>query len=206
MASCAAPRRAKQLPAESTGRTIGATRPAFVKIASSVTDREASAEIIEACRRGDRDGFRVLYETYKDRVYSACLYFFHGDAAEAADVTQEVFVKLFSVIAGFREGAAFSTWLYRMVHNACIDSTRRKKVRERVPEIQQGSLASHETELLQSRDAATIQQAVSSLPPKYRVAILLRHFEDFSYEDMSKVLFCFFGLVVSRGGKWAFFF
>ena len=69
-------------------RTIEATRPAFVKIASSVTDREASAEIIQACRRGDRDAFRVLYEIYKDRVYSACLYFFHGDAAEAADVAQ----------------------------------------------------------------------------------------------------------------------
>jgi RNA polymerase sigma-70 factor (ECF subfamily) len=163
-----------------------------------VTDREVSAEVIEACRRGDRDAFRLLYETYKDRVYSACFYFFHGDAAEAADVTQEVFVKLFSVIAGFREGAAFSTWLYRMVHNACIDSARRKKIRERVPEIQRGSVASHETELLHSRDAATIQQAVSSLPPKYRVAVLLRHFEDCSYEDMSKVLKCSMGTVASR--------
>lgn len=163
-----------------------------------MTDREVSTEVIEACRRGDRDAFRVLYETYKDRVYSACLYFFHGDAAEAADVTQEVFVKLFSVIAGFREGAAFSTWLYRIVHNACVDSTRRTKIRERVPEIQAGSVASHEMELLHSRDAATIQQAVSSLPPKYRVAVLLRHFEDFSYEDMSKVLNCSMGTVASR--------
>jgi len=163
-----------------------------------VTDREVSSEVIEACRRGDRDAFRVLYETYKNRVYSACLYFFHGDAAEAADVTQEVFVKLFAVIASFREGAAFSTWLYRMVHNTCVDSTRRKKVRERIPEIQTDSVASHEMQLLHSRDAATIQQAVSSLPPKYRVAVLLRHFEDFSYEDMSKVLNCSMGTVASR--------
>jgi RNA polymerase sigma-70 factor (ECF subfamily) len=163
-----------------------------------VTDREISAELLEACRRGDRDAFRVVYETYKDRVYSACLYFFHGDAAEAADVTQEVFIKLFSAVGRFREGAAFSTWLYRLVHNACIDSTRRKKLRERIPEIQPGSVASHEMELLHSRDAAAIQQAVSSLPPKYRVTVLLRHFEDFSYEDMSKILNCSMGTVASR--------
>lgn len=163
-----------------------------------MTDREVSTEVIEACRRGDRDAFRVLYETYKDRVYSACLYFFHGDAAEAADVTQEVFVKLFTVIAGFREGAAFSTWLYRMAHNACIDSTRRRKMRERPVEAQTDCVASHEAEILHSRDAVTIQQAVSSLPPKYRMAVLLRHFEDFSYEDMSKVLNCSMGTVASR--------
>jgi RNA polymerase sigma-70 factor (ECF subfamily) len=163
-----------------------------------VTEREIAPEVIQACRRGDRDAFRVLYETYKDRVYSACLYFFHGDAAEAADVTQEIFLKLFAVIASFREGAAFSTWLYRLVHNACVDSTRRRKVQARVPENQPDSVASHEVELLHSRDAATIQQAVSSLPPKYRVAVLLRHFEDFSYEDMSKVLNCSMGTVASR--------
>lgn len=163
-----------------------------------MTDREVTTEVIESCRRGDRDAFRVLYEAYKDRVYSACLYFFHGDAAEAADVTQEVFLKLFAVIGTFREGAAFPTWLYRLVHNACVDSTRRRKVRTRVPEIQPDPVASHETELLHSRDAAAIQQAVSSLPPKYRAAVLLRHFEDFSYEDMSKVLNCSMGTVASR--------
>lgn len=163
-----------------------------------MTDREVTTEVIEACRCGDRDAFRVLYEAYKDRVYSACLYFFHGDTAEAADVTQEVFLKLFAVIGTFRQGAAFSTWLYRLVHNACVDSTRRRKVRERAPEAQSDSVASHEMAVLHSRDAAAIQQAVSSLPPKYRVAVLLRHFEDFSYDDMSKVLNCSMGTVASR--------
>jgi RNA polymerase sigma-70 factor (ECF subfamily) len=163
-----------------------------------VTEREAAPDIIEACRRGDRDAFRVLYETYKDRVYSACLYFFHGDAAEAADITQEVFLKLFATIAGFREGAAFSTWLYRLVHNACVDATRRRKIRARIPENQPASVTSHEMNLLHWSDAETIQQAVSSLPSKYRAAVLLRHFEDFSYEDMSKVLNCSMGTVASR--------
>ena len=82
-------------------------------------------EIIAACRRGDREAFRVLYEAYKDRVYSMTLYFFHGDAATAADVTQQVFLKLLQSIAQFRGDSDFSTWLYRFVVNACVDRTRR---------------------------------------------------------------------------------
>ena len=55
---------------------------------------EISPEILEACRRGDREAFRALYEAHKDRVYSVALHFFKGDAATAADVTQQVFVKV----------------------------------------------------------------------------------------------------------------
>ena len=50
-----------------------------------LSGREISADIIESCRRGDREAFRVLYETYKDKVYSIALYFFHGDSSAAAD-------------------------------------------------------------------------------------------------------------------------
>lgn len=163
-----------------------------------MTERELAPDVIEACRRGDRDAFRALYEAYKDKVYSTCLYFFHGDTAEAADVTQEVFLKLFATIAGFRGDSGFSTWLYRLVHNACLDTARRKSIRARAVEGPPDFVASHEQEFLHSADATTIQQAVSSLPPKYRLPILMRHFEDFSYEDMSKALNCSMGTVASR--------
>jgi DNA-directed RNA polymerase specialized sigma24 family protein len=80
-----------------------------------LSDREVSAEIIDCCRAGDRDAFRVLYDLYKDRVYSVSLYFFHGDETIAADVTQQVFLKLITSIGQFKGDAAFSTWLYRLV-------------------------------------------------------------------------------------------
>lgn len=163
-----------------------------------MTERELAPDIVEACRRGDRDAFRMLYEAYKDKVYSTCLYFFHGDSAEAADVTQEVFLKLFAGIASFRGDSGFSTWLYRMVHNACLDSARRKSIRARVVPGGSDAVASHEQDFLHAVDSKTIQQAVSSLPPKYRLPVLLRHFEDFSYEDMSKALNCSMGTVASR--------
>src|SRR5688572_1987343 len=89
------------------------------------TGGEISPAILDGCRRGDRDAFHTLYEAYKDRVYSIALYYFHGDSEAASDVAQQVFLKLIRDIARFRGDAAFSTWLHRLVVNACIDRSRR---------------------------------------------------------------------------------
>lgn len=93
----------------------------------SLSDREITREIIESCRSGDPAAFRALYELYNDQVYLISLYFFHGDQAVASDVTQQVFVKLLTSICQFRGEAGFSTWLYRLVVNACTDAARRRK-------------------------------------------------------------------------------
>jgi len=90
----------------------------------NLSDREISAEIIEACRLGDRDAFRALYEVYKDRVYSISLYFFHGDQAMASDVSQQVFLKLMTSIGQFRGDAGFSTWLRGLRQAPCSFSPR----------------------------------------------------------------------------------
>jgi RNA polymerase sigma-70 factor (ECF subfamily) len=164
----------------------------------SVADSEIAASILEACRHGDRDAFRALYEVYKDRVYSICLYFFHGDTAEAADVTQEVFLKLFAGVRSFHGDAVFSTWLYRLVQNACLDASRRRAARARIVEPRGIAPASPEDKLLNSQQAEVVQQAVSALPPKFRLPILLRYFNDFSYEEMSTTLNCSMGTVASR--------
>ena len=163
-----------------------------------MADREIAASILESCRHGDRDAFRALYETYKDRVYSICLYFFHGDTAEAADVTQEVFLKLFAGIAAFRGDAGFGTWLYRLTQNACLDASRRRAARARLAARDSSSPVTHPDDLTQAEEANMVQQAVSSLPPKFRLPILLRYFQDFSYEEMSAALNCSMGTVASR--------
>ena len=74
----------------------------------NLSGRELSTEIIESCRSGDRDAFRVLYDLHKDRVYSIALYFFGGDPAVASDVTQQVFLKLMTSIHQFSGDAEFS--------------------------------------------------------------------------------------------------
>jgi RNA polymerase sigma-70 factor (ECF subfamily) len=167
-----------------------------------VADREIDAGIIEACRRGDRDAFRALYESYRDKVYSISLYFFHGNEADAADVTQEVFVKLYAGMESFRGDALFSTWLYRLVRNSCLDGSRGKAARARnlQPEarIARVSAANQEEDLMRGEAARAVQRAVSQLPPKFRLPILLRHFEELSYEEMAATLNCSMGTVASR--------
>src|SRR5262245_14352012 len=79
---------------------------------------------IVACRRGDSEAFRLVFETYRDRVYSIALCFFDGNDAAAKDITQEVFLKLMMTISQFQNRSEFSTWLYRMVTNACLDRKR----------------------------------------------------------------------------------
>jgi RNA polymerase sigma-70 factor (ECF subfamily) len=165
-------------------------------------DREVTVEIVEACRAGDRDAFRALYDLYKDKVYSIALYFFHGDTALASDVCQQVFLKLITGIEHFRGDSEFSTWLHRMVVNACVDSSRRRKAAPAVFDPAKlemfANKASQEDDLARAQMTNSVRAAISALPPKFRIAILLKHFEDFSYEQMAEALHCSLGTVGSR--------
>lgn len=165
-------------------------------------EHDVTPAVLEGCRRGDRDAFRLLYETYKDRVYSIALYFFHGDAATAADVTQHVFLKLLDSIGQFRGDAAFSTWLYRFVVNACVDRTRGAGARAKTVDAavleNVARPASQEAALAEKETARAVQNAVARLSPKVRIAILLRYFDDLSYAEMADVLKCSIGTVASR--------
>lgn len=144
----------------------------------------------------------MLYDTYKDRVYSLSLYFFHGDETVAADVTQQVFLKVITAVAQFKGDAAFSTWLYRLVVNACQDAARRRKSaaiagdRSWLEEFP--SPCSHEDDYTRDQNARRVRDAVSALPPKLRIAVLLRYFDELSYEEMARVLHCSMGTVASR--------
>lgn len=168
----------------------------------NLSDREISAAIVESCRAGDRDAFRVLYDLYKDRVYSISLYFFHGDRSEASEATQQVFLKLMTSIGQFRGEAEFSTWLYRLVVNACMDAARRRRAepiaadRPRLEAFGRGS--SQEDDYARAQMAESVRSAVWALPTKFRIAVLLRYFEDLSYEQMAEALHCSVGTVASR--------
>jgi RNA polymerase sigma-70 factor (ECF subfamily) len=168
----------------------------------NLSDREIGTEIIEACRLGDRNAFRALYDLYKDRVYGMALYFFHGDQAVASDVAQQVFLKLMTSISRFRGEAEFSTWLYRLVVNACMDETRNRRSKAVLVDRSRmegfAAPVSQEEDYARAQMADSVRVAISALPPKFRIAILLRYFEDLSYEGMARVLHCSMGTVASR--------
>jgi len=171
--------------------------------------------LIEACRQGDRESFRQLFELHKDRVWSIALHFI-GEEAAARDITQQVFLKLFTAINHFRGEAGFSTWLYRMTVNACLDEQRRRRrflsldifrtddernpmEKQRAREVEQATRQlAQEDHHSQLELSAAVKSAVRQLKPKLRIAILLKYFEGLSYEEMASVLGCSAGTVASR--------
>ena len=157
---------------------------------------------IEGCRSGDTEAFRLIYESYKDRVYSIAICFFEGDEATARDITQQVFLKLMTNISKFENRSEFSTWLYRVVTNACLDrkrSLRRLLFFGSANEIEvRDKRRSLEDAFAHREIEASIRSAVGALKPKLRIAILLKYFEDLSYDEIAKILGCSKGTVASR--------
>jgi RNA polymerase sigma-70 factor, ECF subfamily len=157
--------------------------------------------VIEACQAGDREAFRLLFETYKDRVFSIACYSFGGDETAAGDVSQQIFLKLMTSIGQFRGDSAFTTWLYRLVVNACIDE-RRKRRRfmpfELKPTASIEERRPQEKRYAKLEIADSVHAAISELKPKLRMPILLKYVEDLSYEEIAGVLGCSKGTVASR--------
>ena len=169
--------------------------------AARMTERTTEAQIIEACKTGDRAAFHSLFEIYKDRVYSIA-YHFSNDDAMARDVTQQVFLKLFTAIAQFRQDSEFATWLYRVVANACVDEQRKR--RRFVPFDPQLEVKTMTTRGLQEdtyerrQRAASVRAAIAELSPKLRLPLLLKYVEGLSYEEIAAALNCSIGTVSSR--------
>lgn len=168
----------------------------------AMSERQSDAGLIAACQRGDREAFRLLFEAHKDRVYSVALYFFGGDDAQAADITQQVFLKLFTKIAQFRSESEFTTWLHRLTTNACVDERRKVRRLTQLDETagpQFVAAAGGQEERYARREVAErITEAVAELKPKLRVVVLLKYFEGLSYEEMAQALGCSKGTVASR--------
>lgn len=158
-------------------------------------------ELVAACQRGDRDAFRTLFELHQDRVYSIALRF-SGDPAEAMDIAQDTFLKLFSGIRLFRGQSAFETFLYRLVVNCCLD--RKRKQRRLIPLIDEwaatlrSTAASPRDELLQTEMRSLVQRAIGKLSADLRMVIVLRYTEGLAYDQIAEVLGCSSGTVASR--------
>ena len=160
------------------------------------------SDLIVACQRGDRESFRLLFETYKDRVFSIAVYSLGGDHAAASDVTQQIFLKLMTSITQFRGDAEFTTWLYRMVINACTDEHRRRRrflpIGESMPSSRTVDRNQQEKRYARVEIGNSVRNAINELKPKLRLPILLKYLEGLSYEEIATVMDCSKGTVASR--------
>jgi RNA polymerase sigma-70 factor (ECF subfamily) len=135
-------------------------------------------------------------------VFSIAVYSFGGDEAAASDVSQQIFLKLMTSITQFRGDSAFTTWLYRLVVNACTDEQRKRRrflnFGKSTPVSVVGERRPQEKRYAKLELADSVQAAIQELKPKLRLPILLRYVDDLSYEEIAGALGCSRGTVASR--------
>lgn len=169
---------------------------------AAMAEQVINGQVIEACQQGDRDAFKCLFEAYKDKVFSIAVYSTGGDRALAEDVTQQIFLKLFTAIRQFRGDSEFTTWLYRLVVNACLDE--RRKSRRLIPFETTAAMQNPADKKPQERQyarfevAEAVRLAITELKPAFRLPILLKYVEGLSYEEIAEVMGCSKGTVASR--------
>ena len=167
-------------------------------------------EIIERVLAGDNDAFGVLVERYQSKVYNLALRM-TGSEDDAADMAQETFLRAWRSLPAFQFESAFSTWLFRMTHNICIDHLRSKKRKPTVSLTMQDDGGEEtaqldlpdpgpdpEQSLLQSEERTLVARALQALPADYREILTLRAIDDLSYQKIAEILHLQEGTVKSR--------
>ncbi len=165
--------------------------------------------LIKRAREGDQKAFEELLNKYRNLVYHVMMKMVRNPQ-EAEDLCQEAFIKAFRALASFNEEFAFSTWLMKIATNNCIDFLRKKKLKtysidepvqykdERVKIEVPDHDPTPEKLLLREERNKMLDDAIQSLPPRYRHVIVLRHKEEKSYEDISEILKLPLGTVKAR--------
>ena len=173
--------------------------------------------LVERCRANDETAFNEVVSRYKDKIYNY-LYRMMGDAADAEDLTQEVFVRLYTSLGSFRSQSSLSTWLFRIAGNLCIDHFRRSKKHRVVaysldepvgetsdnadgtaPGREVADLTYEPHRLMERLEMSQqIQAALSGLPEKLRAVLILHDIEGMPYEEIAQVVRCPLGTVKSR--------
>ena len=171
--------------------------------------REQEAMIVRKVLQGDVNAFEKLVTEYERAVY-AIAQRMTGNAEDAADMTQETFIKAYNSLSSFRGDSKFSVWLYRIANNVCLDFLRSRSRKPTVSlstedddgEETQLDIAdeSQSPELLLesalTRDA--VRRGLDSLPPDYKQILLLREIQGLSYEEIAAALGIESGTVKSR--------
>jgi len=167
---------------------------------SSRTDEELALK----AKGGEMRAFEVLVERYKRHAYFIA-YGFVGDREAALDLSQEAFVRTYKAIHRYKPDFRFFTWFYKILSNLCISHLEKRRVRKRY----EVSLEEAPFELATSKldPAAVYEQkeltkklweAITNLRPDFKEIIILRHFRDFSYKEISEILQIPIGSVMSR--------
>lgn len=165
------------------------------------------ALLIERCQQGDTVAFDRLVEQHGQWVYNLA-YRMIGDRDEAEDVAQEAFVRAFTAIKGFRRGSSFSTWLYRVAANVCLDEIKRRRRRpapasalmsddDQPPDPPDPAPdAAAQVEAAERREL--VRRAIAALPAHHRLPLVLYDLQGCSYDEIAGIMKTNIGTVKSR--------
>ena len=168
---------------------------------------QKESDLIRRAQGGDDDAFEALVRAYQTRVYNLALRM-SKNAEDAFDLTQETFIRIYKALSLFKGQSAFSTWVYSIASNVCIDFARRqKKHRERsvslsdaggealdIPDVR----FRPDTELERAELRRAIAAGLDSLSPEHREILVLREIWGLSYSEICEVLDLEAGTVKSR--------
>ena len=163
--------------------------------AESMTPDAAASDqqLVAAFRAGNEDAFDRIFLRYQEYVYNVCLGIL-GNPDDARDSAQEAFLRVHRSIERFKGRAALATWIYRITVNECLGRIRRKPAHPPLPMDDPRTLALTDDAappgdgLARAHDERVVRQLVAGLPADYRAALVLRYFQDLSYEEMRDVL------------------
>lgn len=164
-------------------------------------------KLIARILKGDHDAFAQIVTAYEDKVYHLC-FRMCGDRDQAQDLAQEAFIKAWRGLAFYKHEASFSTWLYRLTSNVCIDHLRRQKRRTAVSltaddeentQLDVPDLApTPEEKVLESQLHQAVSDAMGRLPEDFRLVLTLRVVEERSYDEIAEIMDLKPGTVKSR--------
>jgi len=151
-------------------------------------ERDAERAAVAACRRGEREAFDVLVARYQRPIYRLC-YRYVNNHEDANDLAQDAFLKAWRAISGFRGESAFSTWLYRIAVNACLNHRALKRpLTQELPEVLVDPRPGAEAEAERGDDARRVRAAVSRLPDRQRATLILKIYHDLTHEEVATIL------------------
>ena len=152
---------------------------------------EPEIEWMARIRNGDMEAFRLLVEAHQSRVVGTITKMLGSDA-EAEDLAQQVFIRIWKSAPRYKPTAKFTTWLFRITRNLVFNELRRKRHFanrvEEIPEPAERSEKEPDQVLLDSELQIAIQDAINKLPETQRLAIVLRRYEEMPYEEIAKVM------------------
>jgi RNA polymerase sigma-70 factor (ECF subfamily) len=143
--------------------------------------------LIKRCQQGDRRALEELLEQYQRPIYNAAFRML-GNQEDASDITQSVFLKAFEHLDRYNPKYKFFSWIYRIAINESINQINRGKREQALDETQPSAARGPAEQTESDATSRRVQEALMTLQEDYRVVIVLRHFSELSYREMSEVL------------------